>query len=381
MRLSASGLMRKRESAQKLSQFSKMYKPNDTATVFYPIYKDPVTGTWEILAAGVWGHPVDMDAIKVKASFIPTHSNIDDRGAPDVPDVTYQFSRIAYQFILGEKQKRLEELGKKDWSAAGQAAYKKAIEDIESDYDSKNNMKAKKAPIQGLRLLVATECLYVPVENDIPQPDKAKLVSQNLSNDKISKLMALLNDPKFGPKDDDRWLEVTYNFTSSRNDKAEAGRANPVGVVPEYRLAARYADAWKIIRPRLDSLPDDAKTIENRNYSFRPVSEEAVLKAISTYCVLNSENLDFVDDEGMETLCRNADTIKSLKISFRDAEKQKKIDDAALAKEEDRIFRSEEKIADLPEAPTINQLAEAYGLSDSEMDGVGDTGMEVEVSL
>lgn len=330
MKLTASGALKQREDSMKLGGFSKMWKVGDQGIVYYPVIRDEETGRLDLLVAAVWGHPVDMQQLGLKVTFIPTHSEINDRGEPVTPDITYQFSRIARLFTEGEKEERKQRVMAKDWTGQPPAAQAKALQDIEDEYDTKTNMKAKKAAVQRLTLLITTECLYVPVENDVPQPDKARLVSQSLSNDRIAKLLALLNNSMFKPNYDagENWLEVSYTFTSSRNDKGEAGRADPQGISSEMKLSRRYPEAFNAIQGRLSGLPKDSSTIERRNYSYREVSEGAIKQALSTFCVVNQDNLSYLTEEGEEILVKNASVVDTLRIKVQKPELREMIDSA-----------------------------------------------------
>ncbi|MDR1523247.1 MAG: hypothetical protein LBS29_04785 [Endomicrobium sp.] len=358
MRLTASGAMKQREDSMKLTAFGKMWKVGDQGTVFYPVTQNEETGKLDLLVAAIWGHQVDMNQLGIKVTFIPTHSVINERGEPLTPDITFQFSRIAKLFLEGEKEQRKAVVSAKDgWDKMPRSAYIQAIETIEHEYDTKNNMKAKRPAIGMLSLLITTECLYVPVENDVPQPDKARLVTQSLSNDRITKLLTLINSNVYAPNLDkgENWLEVTYTFTSARQDKGEAGRAEPIGTAPEYRMSSRFPEAFDALRGRLLGLPKDSSTIEHRNYSYREVPESQIKQALSSFCVIHSDNLSYLTQEGEDILVRNADIVNDMRIKI-DKEELKERIDKALDDKKGKVVDIGTEYSFTSEPPTVEQL-------------------------
>src|SRR5690606_17849872 len=106
-----------------------------------------------------------------------------------------------------------------------------------------------------------------------PDSEKARLVSQDLSDSKINALLSIVSDHKYKPEGENAtYMEVAYAFGTS-GDRKQDGKVAPQGITPEYRLAHRYADHWPRIEQQLSALPDNHETIFKRNSSFRKVEE------------------------------------------------------------------------------------------------------------
>lgn len=313
MRMSARGAVTVASKAKKLRSFGKAWKVGDKGIVLYPLFHNEETNEADLLVAACWGYKVnDMNALGVKASFIPSNAEINDDGEPVVPDVTSQFSRLAPAFIAGEKERKTRQIDSKAWPTP--SAMKAASAQLENEYDVKNNPKAKKSVISRLQLYISTEAIYVPIVNGNPDWANAALYSQALSNDRISKLYAIINDSKFNITPDSRYLEVQYDFVATDGEKSTAGRCQPVGITPEYALKNRYPDDVAKLDALVSQLPDDSKIIMNHNYSYRKISESTLRAAYSAYAVMHSEDLDTLPDDAKEQAVRSARIIKELSI-------------------------------------------------------------------
>lgn len=359
MRISAKGALAAASKAKKLPGFGKAWNVNDKGIVFYPIYKDPDTGELELLVGSVWGYKVnDMNALGLKASFIPTNAEINENGEPDVPDVAFQFSKLASAFITGEKEKREQEINSKPWPTA--AAQRSALGQLDHDYDTKNNMKARRPVISRLSLYISTEVLYVPMKDNKPMWDDAKLYSQTLSNERILKLYTIMNDKQYAVGPDDKYLEVMYNFTAADGEKSTAGRAQPIGQTPEYRLRVQFAeDAAKLDR-LLAQLPDTSEIIENHNYSYRRIPESTLRSAFSSYSIMNSDNLNYLKEDGIDQVARAAKLIEelSLKPSINSPELLNRINEELAKEPADAPIMPTAAVEDGSKAtaPTMDQL-------------------------
>lgn len=311
MRITARGAMQTRADSQKLVGFGQMWQPGDQGTAYYPVITDEKTGKLDLLVGCIWGHPADPKALGLKTIFIPSLTDMDESGVPvGTPDITYQFAKIAKAFIDGEKQSKIDKAMSKNWPT--EAARKAALDEIENEFDTKNNMKAKKPVVGKVKLLITTEVLYVPIENDVPQPDKARVVTQSLSDERIRKLIALLDDSKYAPGEGEDYLEVQYNFPAT--DKAQAGKADPVGQVPEYRLKVKFPEQWKSIESQLELLPKNSETIARRNFSYRKFDEKKIKNALTTYSIMQSEYLEKLHEDDTERLIKNAEIMDTLSI-------------------------------------------------------------------
>lgn len=357
MRMTARGAMQTRADSKKLGGFGQMWQPGDQGIVFYPTLVDEETGKLDLLVGCIWGHQADPKALGLKTIFIPSLTDMDESGVPiGTPDITYQFSKIAKAFIDGEKQSKVDKAMSKNWPS--EAARKAALDEIENEYDTKNNMKAKKAVVGKAMLLITTEVLYVPVENDVPQPDKARVVTQSLSDDRIRKLINLLDDKKYAPLEGENYLEVQYNFPAT--DKTQAGKADPVGQVPEYRLKVKYPDQWKAIESQLELLPKNSETIARRNFSYRKFDEKQIKNALTTYSIMQSEYLESLHEDDVEKLIKNAQIMDALSIPGALGECSLKSQlDAELLR-----IKSEEEATPEPEVHEEPSFSDAPTLSD-----------------
>lgn len=375
MRMTGSGAMQTRADAKKLGGFGQMWEPGATGTVLYPIVKDETTGKFDLLVGGIWGHPADPKELGLKKIFIPSLTDMDESGEPiGTPDITYQFSRIAKLFIDGMKQKKIDGVMAKQWP--NEASRKSALEAIDKEFDTQSNMKAKKPVVGKATFLITTECIYIPIENEQPQPDKARLVTQSLSDERIRKLIGLANNSKYSPDPDDTYLEVQYAFPAG--DKAQSGRTDPVGQVREYRLKTTYPDQWKAIESLIPTLPDKSETIARRNFSYRKSTPKEIKNALTTYAIMNSEYLDALSNEDdIEKLVKNADVMEELSLtsSIMNPELKSKITEALeeLHKVIDATATEDEPQEEptFGDAPTIEQmLANQHRASDELLEGV-----------
>ena len=377
MRMSARGAMHVGSKAKKLQNFGKAWKVGDKGIVLYPIYHDKETDTMELLVAMEWGYKVaDMKALGLPATFIPSNAEIGEDGTPVVPDVTAQFARLCPAFIAGEKAQRVAALEAKPWPT--QQALKSAMEQLENEYDAKNNMKARKPIIGRLSLYISTEVIYIPIVGDKPKWDDARLYSQSLSNDRIQKLYTIINDPKYGVTKDSKFLEVQYDFVAADNEKATAGKCQPVGQTDEFKLANRFPDDKGRFDQLVAQLPEDSDIIKNHNFSYRHFDEAKLKAAFSNYAILNSESLDSVPEDMVDLVVKSASIIRDLSID-------KAIQNSAITtKLEEALAQLKPAEAPVPTtplaagAPTITELmnnparaddSDAEDLNDVDLDG------------
>ena len=316
MRLTASQALRTRQDSRRLGGFGKQWKSGETLTVFYPITW--IDGQPEILAAAVWGHSVSIKDLGLKRIFVPSNSQIED-GVPKVPDVLYQFSRIAPLFIQGRYEEDRKRLESKNLPSS---ALKTALAKIDKDYDIDETGKiGKDAAVGKLRLVISTEVVTVTMgPNGEPDADNARLVTQDLSDSKIQALYSLMKNKQYAPKEGDKYIEVTYSFGTSGDRKSD-GKVAPNGVTDDYKIAHRFPDAFTRIEQQLVQLPESSDTIEKRNSSYRPVEDREIYSAIQTYSALNSDSLDSLTEEDMiERLKKNAAILDKLKIQVENEE-------------------------------------------------------------
>lgn len=313
MRISARGAMKVSSKAKKLQNFGKKWDVGDKGIVLYPVYWDDETERLELLVAQVWGYKVnDMQALGIKTSFIPSNAPIGDDDMPVGQDITAQFSRLAPAFIAGEKAAKMQQIEAKNWPTA--AAQKAAMEKLEADYDTKNNMKARKPVVGKLMLLITTECIYIPMKNDVPDWDNAQLVAQTLSSTKISKLLALIDDPQYAMTKDSRYLEVQYNFTAADGLKSTAGKNDPTGITEAFALRNRFPDSVSKLEDLITQLPTDSDIIANHNYSYAKQDEASLKSLFQAYSIMNCESLDTVPEDYETSVVKSAEVIDKLQI-------------------------------------------------------------------
>ena len=125
-------------------------------------------------------------------------------------------------------------------------------------------------------------------------------------------MIALLDDSKYAPGEGEDYLEVQYNFPAT--DKTQAGKADPVGQVPEYRLKVKFPEQWKSIESQLELLPKNSETIARRNFSYRKFEEKQIKNALTTYSIMQSEYLEKLHEDDTEKLIKNAEIMDTLSI-------------------------------------------------------------------
>jgi hypothetical protein len=339
MRLVAEGseqAQKATEERRRVPGFGKAWKVGDTCLVYYPCFLREDTGRLNLRLAMTWGHNVESDKLHLKTLFIPSKSEIDENNEVIVPDLAYQFSRIARLFIEGEKELRLAEVDRKNWSKQPPGAIDVAKQTIANEYDTAKNLKAVRPVISGIKALRVTEVIVVPVVEDKPLVDQADLYYQTLSESRLDKLARLIQDKKYGPRMDEEgvyenFIEVMYTFTAKGADKKEAGRVDPIGIYPEILMRARYPEQWAALQQKLRLLPTTAQLIAKRNYSFRDVSDQALKQALTTYCIMNQDYLSYLTEEGLEILEKNASILPELRITLSDPKLQDLVDKALTA--------------------------------------------------
>lgn len=367
MRISQSGrqAVRTRSQSRKFQGFNKAWDVGDKLSVFFPIFWCPdfdedgnkimvqetnshgkpvfddagqpvmtERGQWDIVTANIWGHDItNFKKFPVGGSFIPSLTDVvrgqpakillDENGSPmydsygevmyePIPgDVTYQFSKIAPLFIKGEKQAEIDRIMKKKF--ASEDLRREALNEVDRQYNTDENMDAPRPIIGKLHMVISTE--VVVVKHDTAGGYNLEASGQftyKLSDDKFNSIIALLDDFKFKPRDlKARWFEVQITFNGTSNDKqgrAAAGRkATPVGLTPEYTMEARDPEAYKKLKSRLETLPQDSQTISCRNYMYTKIEEKTIQRCITSYVALHSDMLDHISrDEDKDMLYNNA---------------------------------------------------------------------------
>ena len=325
-RLSARAVQKTRNDSRKLQMYSKQWLPGDHMRVYYPIFWED--GRPEIAVGAIWGHPVsNPKELGLHTIFIPSTTDFDEGGQPiGQPDITYQFSLIAKVFIDGAKQAEEQAILSKPWPS--EALRKEALMKLEADYDVKNNSKAIRPIIGKAKYFASTEVLSLKLVNNTPNTDTITITSQPLSNQTITRLYALMDDPKFAPVEGDEFFEVEWNYPASA-DKGESGRqAVPTGLTNEYKLETMFPDAYKQIQGRFDGVSRNAESIIRR--AVRMVDPDKVRKALTNYTFMKSNYLDNANEENVDILVKHADLIHELDCtrSISNEELRQKIEQA-----------------------------------------------------
>ena len=376
MRVSVGAVLKEKAESKKSMNFGKMWAPGSTGVVLYPFYKNE-DGVFEPLIAVQKGHIVsDMKELGLNATFIPTLSEFDSEGnIIGSGDVAYQFSRIAPCFVAGQKEAEMDGIRKKDGidETMRQTLFKK----VEDKY-SRDNMKGVKPIISPLTFYISTECVYIPMQNGQPEVKAARLVAQKLSDARIGKLMALAADEKFQPTQlpgtDIYVLEVQYSWPAG--DKGEAGRTDPQGLVPEYRLEAKFPNEYKSLMSIINTLPRESETIARRNYSYTKISEARVRQALRSYAVMKTEYLDALnpvtDEEMITRIEKNASIINELQLTpaIHNTDLLDKISAALeLQSVHEQAVPSaseDEEYVRVSEAPSVSDLLEQEHIGDDD---------------
>ena len=288
--------------------YSKQWSPGDTMRVFFPLFR--LEDTVDIAVGAVWGHSVgDIKELGLKTAFIPSLTQFDDSGAPiGEPDITYKFSLIAKVFVDSMKEIELAQVAKKQWPSESQR--RDAMQQVENKYDSRNNMSAVKPIIGRAHYNIYTEVLCYKLVNGQPQRESASVVSMPLSDSTISKISAILNDPKYMPSVDDQFLEVEWKYPTD-TVKASSARSSAInGLTAEYRTINQFPDFEKTLKPQFNLISRDSETIVKR--AIRKIDEHKIQQALTHYTFMHSDCLDNAGQESIETLVKHADVIHEL---------------------------------------------------------------------
>lgn len=324
-------------SLQKCKNFGKAWDVGDQATVFYPFKWWPDAsltsgGTFEMHMSAYFGHHVS-DMKVLGTTFLRSLSHIDENGqVMGDGDLAYQFSRISGLLVNAQKEREIAEMNAKDWSVLGQTAYQNARKKIEDAYDTKENINAKKPLIGRLTVLKLTEVVYVAMDPNSGTPifddqrkQKTGTYIQTLSDNRLSKLRALANDVNTGilaqnpglvPNENDVYfLEVLYNFTSSKNSKAEAGKADPQGVAQSVTITARKPEVKGKLTELLERVPKEPEGIAGHTYNMAPMADEVLKAKLQAVMFESTSALQFMAPEDKDRLVKNAKLLDYLRIA------------------------------------------------------------------
>lgn len=291
---------------------------------------------YDMVVASMYGHKVNnMKEFPVGTSFIPTLTDVldgrpvryikdengeikyDELGNPmyeTIPgDATYQFSKIAPFFIKGMKDQELAKLMSKQFS--NEALRREAILQVEDKYDTSKHMDAPKPVIGKLSPYGSTEVVAVKIVDGKYNVEKAGLYCFEFSQEKLSSLISILSDPKYGPDGKDaRWFEVQITYNGTSNDtagRAEAGRkANFIGLTPNYRMESVDPEAYAALKSKLSQLPMNDGDIKAHNRVYTPIAEHTIISRIQSYMINKGEYLgELESDDDKQRLISQAVTV------------------------------------------------------------------------
>jgi len=316
MRMSATGGIQTRQAAKKVMGIGKMWKSGDTLQVAYPIFFDDFDQP-QILIGATWGHSVNPKELGVKKIFWPTHSEIID-GEPTKPDLAHKFARIARLMILGSYSKKRDLI---ESSGLGKTEMNKSLRAVDAEFEVDEEGRIGKQPVLGnLKYIVTTEVLAVPMKDEsTPDAAKARVVSQDLSDEKIRALNGLLQTAKYAPKPGDKVFWVQYSY-GTEGDKKKDGKVPPLGLTAEEQISYKYPEEYKKLLQDIESLPNDSDMLMKRNQAFQKGDEKDLLQAISTYYILHEDDLaGLTAPEDVDRLKKLAGVLKALRLPVKNA--------------------------------------------------------------
>lgn len=317
MRMSGTGAMKTRSDARRVMGFGKRWKSGETHMVGYPIFFDE-NNEPQILVGATWGHKMDPKALAARKIFWPSHSEIID-GKPKVADLAYQAARIMPLVLKGAYA---AEVQKVEASSSPNSWKKSALKEIDKTYEVDDEGRIGKSPAIGrLTYIVTTEIVDIPLLQDMsPNVKECRVVSQDLSDEKLRALRNLMLNPDYAPKapegDDegDKVFWVQYAFGTTGEKKLD-GRVAPTGYNKGYLLQERYPEAYAKLLNDIESLPTETESIMKRNSVFAKGDERDLLSAFQTYWILNEDKLNgLTDDTDLDRLKKVAKVIKSLNV-------------------------------------------------------------------
>lgn len=386
MRISAETAIKEKQETAILTNFSKMWNPGDHGIVLYPVFKDEASDTWHLLVNRVRGHKVDLKALSLKTTFIPSNCEFDEYGQPKdgVGDTAYQFSRIAKCFVEGQKASEIKQLEGKNFPS--ESMRNQAIRQIEDKFDPQK-MSSVKPVVRALTYFISTECLYIPMKDGKPDPMNAKLCTQELSDKRINKLVSLIRDERYTPDDEHPYLEVEYTFPTG--EKQQAGQTEPTGITNEYKLNNKYPDAYTALTTQIQGLPTSSNMIEHRNRAYRKFSEQQIKSALAQYAILSTQYLDslegaeneefverlkkncgIVEDLGITKSLKNESLVASLKEAIEEQHSKQAMEEATRS-EMDQNETEESGVEETSTPMTVEQmLAEDHLGSEEDLSGL-----------
>ena len=318
MQLSATGGLKTRAEARKVSGIGKIWKPGDILDVAYPIFWDKNKQP-QVLVGQAWGHPLDPKQISLRKVFWPTHSEIID-GEPTIPDLAYRFARIARLIQEGDYNLQRSKI---ETSALKKSEQTAALRKIDKDFaiDPDTGRITQKPVVGNLKFIITTEVLAVPLKevegNLVPEITKARVVSQDLSDKKIRYINNLMLDTKFKPTEGSKFYWVRWAFGTDE-DKKISGNVAPQGLEASETISVKFPEDALKLKDDLDTLPETSEMIMKRNGSFAKGSEADLAQAIMTFYVTHEDMLEgLTEEEDTDRLKKVAETVHKLHLPVK----------------------------------------------------------------
>lgn len=348
------GAVRERKGTKKLAMYSKQWNPGDTLHVFYRVFRNEDTGTYDYLGGDCYGYPVnDIKELGLHTTFIPALCKVNDDGLPDgKPDILWRFAQLAPGFIKGRKQAETQAVMVKPVTDAMRVQLLKQVED---KYDTKNNPSAIKPIIGRLFRLIVVEVIAVQYKDGVPTFDSLPTCMQPVSDALSDKLYSILNNPRYQPEDGEDWIEIEWQYPMDTNKSVSGRKAIPNGIESQYRMKNQFPDKWLEVKAAVDGMSRDSEIIAKRATSA--VSEARIITALANYTAMHCEDLDncALDDEILEGISSSIGVIYEL--GQESCITNEKVREVLAASKEDANPMFLKEAAPVPSTPASEEQA------------------------
>ena len=389
-----SGAMSTSAATKGLMSFNKTWTPGDTLRVFYPLVWVDDQQAWDVIVGAVWGHEIrNTKKLKFKnfARFVPSLCEVNPDGTTKgEPDLAYKFSMIAPVFIAAQKAREIAAVNSKPLTPEMKQT---AIAEIEAKYDQ--SLMSSEKPVLGKRDFITTAiCVTVKYANGIADPATTSTVYQPLRGPKANALIEILGNQEYLPihqeGEDYAYLEVQYSYPAN-SDRSQSSRdCKIIGIKANERLSVINPDSWGVVEARCKNLPKKPEDITRR--TTRNVSENELKQAISSYAILQLDDLDALRVETnsteIETLCKHQDVLRDLNLipSLSNKDLVEALDKADAESKAAPAEQVDTVPNPVPDAPTLDSLiqdnpitSDVNSLGAAATSGVGSTLSEDEL--
>lgn len=233
---------------------------------------------------------------------------------------------------------------------------KKAVElhkiDVEYNGDdtvSPKQYASKKPLVGGISTYICTELYVIPVKDDVPNFDNAKIASYDISSGvKLTKLKTAFAKAY---KEGDKYVELHIQYGKGCTKKQEAGQALVFEAVAEKdRLSVVAEEKWKEFESKLDDLAKSAEQIAARSLAATyNQTADALIASLKDYLSKIPGLFKFVDYEDNGTKYAAKSILES----------GLKLDDVTVEKLNKLVEEAGETIEDAEPVEGFNQGAVA----------------------